>query len=88
MTWLIALGPRAATPLIVWLVFGFTPATAAVPTSIVQPDTVVRTPSPGSLTRRAMLDAIRAHVGVTSPSSSPAGVAASGSAVTPCSHTL
>ena len=50
----------------VGLFFGFTPATAAVPTSIVQPDTVVRTPARGSRTRQALLDAIRARVGVKS----------------------
>jgi hypothetical protein len=125
MTWLVALGPLALTPLFVWLLmefgpergvifalywlipsivfamvfpilrrrgrslkqasvfaivwaivitgavfvglfFGFTPATAAVPTVVERQDTRVRTPAAGSAARTAILDAVRKRLGVKS----------------------
>jgi hypothetical protein len=49
---------------VVGLFFGFTPATAATPTSQASP--IVRTPGAGSMTRTAVLDAIRRRIGVKS----------------------
>ena len=48
------------------LFFGFTPATAAVPTAVERQDAVVRTPAAGSAARTAILDAVRKRVGVKS----------------------
>jgi hypothetical protein len=50
----------------VGLLFGFTPATAAVPPAAERQDTSVRTPPAGSAARTAILDAVRKRVGVKS----------------------
>ena len=50
----------------VGLFLGFTPATAATQSSVLQADPGVRTPAAGSTTRTAVLDAVRRRVGVKS----------------------
>ena len=50
----------------VGLFFGFTPATAAVPSVVERQDSSVRTPATGSAARTTILDAVRKRVGVKS----------------------